>query len=77
MMHSPPAAGAMTQQLVANIGAGNDRMSIEVTPISRSDLLLMDAQGTFDLYQNYGHINEGKRSDSRSYSLPTRQRGSK
>jgi len=52
-------------------------MSIEVTPISRSDLRLADAQGTFDLYQNYAHINEGKRSDSRSYLLPTRQRGSK
>jgi hypothetical protein len=77
MMHSPPAAGAMTQQLVANIGAGNDRMSIQVTPISRVDLLLVDAQGTFDLYQNYAHINEGKKSDRRSNYLPTRQRGSK
>jgi hypothetical protein len=35
-------------------------MSIQVTPISRVDLLLVDAQGTFDLYQNYAHINEGK-----------------
>lgn len=60
MMHSPPASGAITQQFVANMGAGNDLTSMEVTPISRVDLLLLDAQGTFDLYKNYAYVNEGR-----------------
>ncbi len=60
MMHSPPALGAITQQFVANIGAGNDRTSMAVTPNSRVALLLLDAQGTFDLYKNYAYVNEGR-----------------
>lgn len=50
MMHSPPAPVAITQQLVANIGAGKARTSMELTPISRADLRLCVSQGTFDLF---------------------------
>jgi hypothetical protein len=38
-----------------------------VTPYSRVDLLLQDAQGTFDLYRIYASDNEGKRRDSQSH----------
>ncbi|CAN2197972.1 Protein of unknown function DUF349 [Candidatus Nanopelagicaceae bacterium] len=58
MMHSDPCDGAITQQLVANIGAGNERTSIEIAPFPSVDLRPYEGQGTF-LSQPFAVINEG------------------